>query len=114
MTLQGQLTVYCGCTPVVDAQHEFDGPQTFVGTLITAVAEAAGVDPTDLPPLHHTIDLEALSKLFDEHDGAADTAVILSFEFESWNVFVRDDGRIRICDGTQPIEPAPVFESEAV
>ena len=44
------------------------------------------------------------------HEGAADAERLLSFTFDRWNVFVRADGRIRVCDGGKHVDPAPVFE----
>jgi hypothetical protein len=35
---------------------------------------------------------------------------LLEFAVENWNVFVRDDGRIRVRDATEPTDPEPVFE----
>lgn len=114
MTAPKQLTVYRGCTPVVDAWAEGDDEETLVTTLIDALAEAEGVDATALPPLYDIIDLDALIQLLDKYEGATESSALFSFTYTTWNVFVRDDGRIRICDGTQPSEPAPVFESEPV
>ena len=37
-------------------------------------------------------------------------SAIVSFSVENWNVFVRGDGRIRVCDGREAVDPAPVFE----
>lgn len=114
MTKDGQLTLYRDCEPIVDAHYISEGPETLTETLITAIADAVKVDETELPPLYHTIDLEAIDRLLEQHTGAADAKAVLSFEFESLNVFVRADGRICICDGTQPTEPSPVFGAEAI
>ncbi|WP_343162636.1 HalOD1 output domain-containing protein [Natronolimnobius sp. AArcel1] len=108
----GAMTVYRGCTPVVDAQYEADGEQTPVAEIIDAVATAADVEPVELPPLYEFIDADSLNNLF-QHKGAADSETILGFRIDHWNVFVRGDGRIRVCDGTQPTDPQPVFGSPA-
>ena len=102
-----RLTIYRECTPVVDDHYELEGPQTLSGAVVEAVAKAEGVAPTDLPPLYETVDLEALERLFGQPDT---TDAVFSFEFEAWNVFVGADGRIRVCDRTQPTDPEPVFE----
>ena len=106
----GAMTLYRGCTPVVDAQYPKDGSETPAAAIIAAVAEAADVDPLELPPLYEFIDLDALNTLFQKHEGAIDSETVLSFTINNWNVFVRADGRIRVCDGTQPTEPQPIFE----
>ena len=102
-----QLTIYRECTPAVDEHYEPEGQQTLSETVVEAVAKAEGVAPTDLPPLYETVDLEALERLFEQPG----TDAVFSFEFETWNVFVAADGRVRVCDATQSTAPEPVFES---
>lgn len=104
-----QLTVYRGCTPVVDAEYNQETDHSPSEVIVDALATAVGVNSTDLPPLYEYVDLEAIDSLFD-HAGGHEDAAILGFRVESWNVFVRADGRIRVCDGTQPTAPEPVFE----
>ena len=108
---QDALTIYRGCTPVVDSQYGPESDRSPAEVIIDALAEAAGVDPLELPPLYEFVDGDALDSLFEEHDGASDAEALLSFRVEHWNVFVRADGRVRICDGSQPTDPKPVFES---
>ncbi|MFC6719053.1 HalOD1 output domain-containing protein [Natrialbaceae archaeon GCM10025810] len=108
---QGELTIYRRCTPVVDARYGPESSRSPAEVTVDTLAEAAGVDPLELPPLYEFVDLDALDSLFGEHDGTTDADAVLSFRIENWNVFVRADGRIRICDSTQPTDPEPVFES---
>ena len=103
------LTVYRGCTPVVDATYGRDTEQTPTEAVVDALAEAADVDPLDLSPLYDEIDTEAIDRLFQEHGGASSSEAILSFQVDKWNVFIRGDGRIRVCDGARPTDPEPVF-----
>ena len=111
---QESLNVYRGCTPVVDAEYESESDVSPTEVIIEALAEAAEIEPIELPPLYEFVDPDALDQLFGEHDGAAHADALLSFQVETWNVFVRADGRIRICDNTQPTDPEPVFESTPV
>lgn len=111
MEQTGELTVYRGCTPVVDAEYGTEGDRSPAEVIVEAVATAAGVDPLELPPLYDSVDLDAIDTLFARHDGAADGGTLLSFKIDTWNVFVRADGRIRVCDATRPMDPEPVFES---
>lgn len=110
MGQNGKLNIYRSCTPVVDAVYERDSERTITETLVYALAEAEGVDAMDLPSIYDAIDLDAIANLFAEHDGAADAHALLTFTFGIWNVFVRADGRIRVCDGTQDTSPEPVFD----
>lgn len=106
-----QLRLYRCCTPVVDAQYDGDGEETILGVLVEALAEAEGIEATDLPPLYGTVDLDALAQLFENHDGRDATERVFSFTFDHWNVFVHADGRIRVCDSSRFTDPVPVFES---
>jgi len=108
---KGQLNVYRGCKPVVDAKYGPQGDGSVTEVLLEALAEAAEVDPTDLPPLYEHVDLDALDNLFEEQAATSNADTLLSFRVETWNVFVRGDGHIRVCDNTQPTAPEPVFES---
>ncbi|QSG02779.1 HalOD1 output domain-containing protein [Natranaeroarchaeum sulfidigenes] len=107
----GGLTVYRECTPVVDANYRSDNDRSPAEVIVEAVAEAAETDPIELPPLYEFIDADALDALFDRHDGAEETEALLSFNVDTWNVFIRRDGRIRVCDATRPTDPEPVFDS---
>lgn len=101
---------YRVCAPVVDAEYAVeDGPSPSV-VVIEAVAEAAGVAPEDLPRLHEFVDLDAVNALFEGGPRTDESESILRFTFETWQVFVRDDGRVRVCDTSQPTDPSPVFE----
>ena len=108
-----RLAVYRGCTPVVDERHDPDGQRTLVEAVIEAIAAAEGTDPSELPPLYEAVDPDALERLFDRRGGSGEASAVFSFEFETWNVFVAADGRIRVCDRTQPADPEPVFEGHA-
>ena len=105
-------TVYRGCAPVVDVRYDPDGQRTLVEAVIEAIAAAEGADPGELPPLYETVDPDALDRLFDRREGTG-TSALLGFEFETWQVFVGADGRIRVCDRDQPTGPEPVFEGHA-
>lgn len=110
MTGTEQLSVYRSCAPVVDAWYDPDGTLTLTAALADALAEAKGLHATELPPLFDVIDLDAIVKLFEGQDGAAAADAFLGFTYENWNVFIRADGRIRVCDGNQLVEPEPVFD----
>ena len=111
MNNQGELLVYRRCTPVADAKYDFESDRSATEAIIWALADAVDVDPTDLPPLFDYVDPDALNALFDPNDRVTDGDALLSFQVDTWNVFVRSDGRIRVCDATQPTDLEPVFES---
>lgn len=107
---QGKLTIYRSCTPVVDARYGPESDRSPAEVIIDALAKAAGVDPLELPPLYDFVDSDALDSLFERHDGAKNADALLSFRIENWNIFVRADGRVRVCDNTRPTDPELVFE----
>jgi len=88
----------------------FDGDTSPTVAVAEALAAAAGVDPTDLEPLNDAIDCAALDRLFDRDELPTAAPKVLSFSLEGWNVFVRGDGSVRVCDPHLEAEPAPVFE----
>lgn len=109
----GESVIYRGCTPVFDTEYSVDSDRSAAEVIVNAVATAAGVDPTDLPPLYEFVDPDAVDTLFD-HEGTGDASTLLCFQFDGWNVFARADGDIRICDSTKPTAPQPVFEGPTV
>ncbi|WP_435098852.1 HalOD1 output domain-containing protein [Halorubrum sp. N11] len=106
---QESLNVYRTCKPVVDAEYDPESDISPVEATIEALAEAAGVDTLELPPIYDFVDPDAINHLFGKHKGASEAETLLSFQVNNWNVFIRDDGRIRICDNTQLTDPKPVF-----
>lgn len=102
----GDLTVSCECAPFYDTEYEGSSERTPTRAVVDAVAEAAGVDGVDLSPLYDAIDPDGLDRLFDHSTG---DGTVLAFSIDGWNVFVRGDGRIRVCDATQSVASASVF-----
>ena len=111
--MQTTPTLYRSCTPVVDTWYKNDDSRTITEAIVGAIAEAEGGEATEISPLYGTIDLDNLSRLFEGYDGTDEDSLI-SFSHENWNVFVRADGRIRVCDATRATDPEPVFEGRPV
>lgn len=103
-----QSSLQCGCRPVADVAYEGDGGRAPSEAVVDAIAAVSDAAPRDLPPLHESIDQDALNQLFRHRPGTSGR--VLSFAVGDWNVFVRDDGRIRVCDPTGPGAPSPVFD----
>lgn len=104
----GTLTLYRECTPVVDTVYSADSDESPVETITDAVATAADEDPLETASLYDYVDSDAINDLF-RHTGRKGTEMLLCFSIETWNVFVRGDGKIRVCDATQTTSPEPVF-----
>ncbi|MFC7078039.1 HalOD1 output domain-containing protein [Haloarcula halophila] len=97
----------CECTPVVGTRFEGERGRPPSLAIIEAVAAAEGISPIELDPLSDEIDLESIDKLLTGPDG---TPNLLHFSVNEWDVFVRDDGAIRVCDPNHVTDPEPVFE----
>ncbi|MDS0477037.1 HalOD1 output domain-containing protein [Natrinema sp. 1APR25-10V2] len=66
-------------------------PMTVLHRIISAVADETGEPPTHLPPLHDTIDPDALERLV----ASADTEQLqLSFTYAGYRISVYEDGTI--------------------
>lgn len=102
----------CNCTPVYNTQYEVEHGSPVVA-IAEAVATVKGVDPLELDPLYDVIDVDALDRLFAVRGETGTATTILRFTVDGWNVFIRDDGVIQICDPDTPAASAPVFERAA-
>lgn len=60
-------------------------------TVVGAVADAEGVAPTDLPPLHGAVDTEALDALFRERVPGS-----VTFDYADHTVLVSGDGDVHV------------------
>ena len=108
---RARLSLSCNCTPVEDAEYDPDGDLSPTGAVVRAIEAVSDSAPTELRPLHETIDADALDRLFDGRAGESnESGTVLCFSLEGWNVFVRDDGRIRVCDPTGPDDPSSIFD----
>ena len=107
--MQG-TTLYRSCEPVVDTFYRKYRSETPSTTTVKAIAEAAGKDPLDIPPLHDYIDPAVIEKVLDGRDREMPKTTVLYFEYEQFAVFLRGDGTIRVCDTMKPTEPTPIFK----
>lgn len=110
MDHNNQLLMYRDCTSVADVHYDSESDSSLAWVIAEAVADAAGIHPTELPPLYDAIDLDAVARLIDNQSRKSSGTTVLGFTFERWNVFVRSDGSIRVCKGNQSHDPVPVFD----
>lgn len=109
--VDGQLSLQCDCTPVGDVRYDRDGDRSPTEAVVMAIAALTNTEPTDVAPLYESIDVDALDRLFENRSAGRDPSeTVLGFTVNGWNVFVRDDGRIRVCDPAGPDDPSPVFD----
>lgn len=99
------------CEPVVDVDYRRDSDRSPVEAVIDAVAAASEAESTESPIMYDAVDPDAIETLLEhEETGMAET--LLRFRIDSWNVFLRSDGRIRVCDRAEPTDPEPVFAGQ--
>jgi len=100
----------CDCTPVVGTRFGGESGRPPSITIIEAVAAAENVAPTELDPPGEEIDLKGIDQLFTEQSETATSPKLLRCSVAGWNVFVRGDGAIRVCDPSRITESEPAFE----
>lgn len=76
-------------------------------TVVTAVAEAKGINPLDLEPLYSVIDPDALNSMFCPSVGTPPAQIELSFSMAGCEVVIHGDGEVAV------IPPAETDESPA-
>lgn len=94
-TIRSDEPAYRSRTTPLHVWHETLDSGSLSTTVVTAVAKAAGAEPTALPPLYEAIDPDALDKLLGGglgrsggHDG------FLTFTYADYSVTVHADGEI--------------------
>ncbi len=77
------------------AHHDWTGDLPLTATVISAVAEATGDDPTEMDPLNHCVDPDALNKLFEpRQDGTPRHGGSVTFDVNGRTVTVYSDGEV--------------------
>lgn len=78
---------------VYSVQHDWESDDALSVTVAKVVSVVAGVPPTELEPLHHVVDTDALETLFQPLDGETRPEnSYVSFPFSGHNVTVYADG----------------------
>lgn len=101
---------YCTCGLVCDTEFGGDRGRSPAFAIVEAIAAAKGVDSKSVGPIFEEIDLQALNNLFKGPPRNPDSPKILRFTYDGWNVYLRGDGAIRVCDPNQVTDPKPIFE----
>ncbi|MCU4975984.1 hypothetical protein OB955_25245 [Halobacteria archaeon AArc-m2/3/4] len=71
-----------------------DSEETPVFAVVSAVAEASGADPLELPPLGRAIDPDALNELFTGRSES--TVAEVTFQYADYDVTVRGNGEVHV------------------
>ncbi|WP_407075676.1 HalOD1 output domain-containing protein [Natronococcus wangiae] len=100
----------CECTPLGETRFGEEHGRPSSLAIVEAVAAVEGITPTELDSLYETIDPESIDQLFTDSGDTSTPPIFLRLSIAGWNVFVRGDGVIRVCDPDQPTDPAPAFQ----
>lgn len=76
------------------SEGKSDSREAPVFAVVSAVAEASGTDPFELPPLNEVIDPEALNDLFASRPEASVEKV--AFRYAGYDVAVHGNGDVRV------------------
>ena len=68
--------------------------------VITAVAEETGNDPTEVGPLYHVIDPDALDRLFSSTGKNVRSVGFVEFTFAGCDVVVHGSGEVEVTEHT--------------
>lgn len=81
--------------PVTEHRTRHDGVSgtSITTTLVYSVAAVAGVEPTALPPLHRSLDADALEAILGS---TRDGEVTVTFTYAGYRVTAHSDGSLRI------------------
>lgn len=84
--------------PTRSYRVEFDQQiQSATGSVIIAVATAAGTDPLELPPLGAVLDANALDAFFDSSNYERENGeTAVSFQYADYPVTVNGDGIVTV------------------
>ncbi|NHN58333.1 MULTISPECIES: HalOD1 output domain-containing protein [Halorussus] len=74
------------------------GKESVSQRVIDAVAEATGRDPTDVGPLYHVIDPDALDRLFAATGAGGRNGGHVEFAFAGCDVVVRGSGSVEVTE----------------
>jgi hypothetical protein len=99
---QGHPASDWGWVEVVRRHYDPESDFDLTSVLVSAVADAAGVEPAALdgPPLYESVDATALESTLFEGEGASDCSV--DFRYLDYRVVVDGDGRIRVYERADP------------
>jgi hypothetical protein len=81
--------------------------------VITAVAEETGKDPTDVGPLYHVIDPDALDRLFSSTGTNGRSVGYVEFTFAGCDVVVRGGGEVEVTERAMGVEVGDGVADEA-
>ena len=84
---------------IVGEADAASGDESTSTAVVSAVADAKGVDPLDLEPLYEVVDGDALDAMFAGHDGSS--SLELRFSMAGCEVVVRGEADVSVTPPTR-------------
>lgn len=84
-------------------RHEWGGTSDVSTTVTNAVMEAADAAGTDLPPIQHSVDLDAIDALFTLDGAEPSTDGHVTFTHAGFEVTVHSTGLVTVFDADDPV-----------
>lgn len=78
--------------------EETFGTESVSQRVIEAVADETGKEPTEVGPLYHVIDPDALDRLFTPTRGSVRREGRVAFTFGGCDVVVRENGEVEVSE----------------
>lgn len=79
-----------------DAEHRIENAERVGRAVIDALSAALDCEPYEVPPLHHTVDLDALESLFgSRYDGTPRADGRIAFVHDGCDVVI-ESGVVRV------------------
>ncbi|WP_049970872.1 HalOD1 output domain-containing protein [Haladaptatus cibarius] len=77
--------------------YRMDDEESVTDGVITAVGNATGLSMTEVPPLHESVDVDALNDLFsDSYDGTSRNRGRIGFMYCECKIHVCSTGRVLV------------------
>ncbi|SIR01925.1 hypothetical protein SAMN05421858_1141 [Haladaptatus litoreus] len=77
--------------------YEMDDKESVTDGVVTAVGSATGLSMTEMPPLHESVDVDALNGLFsDSYGGTSRNQGRIRFTYCGCKIHVLSSGRVLV------------------
>lgn len=85
--------------PIFETTFDQSTADTISQMVVRAISTVAEQPPTELAPIHETVDLEALEGFVDHAaDSCQEPTITIGFSIDAWRVVVHGDGHIKVFD----------------
>lgn len=74
--------------------HEWNGRHSLTNSVAELLAELAGEDPTEIPPLYESVDMDAVEAVLLDPDGTPREKASISFAHVGYEVTLHGSGEI--------------------